>query len=73
LTGLTQTHDRALLMRLDRSRLYREDTRLEHPFEAATRELERQQREGAEQRRHRDQQDRDGRAVQDHALRIALA
>ena len=38
LAGLTQTHDRALLMRPDRARRYRED---KHPFEAATRKLDR--------------------------------
>ena len=41
MAGLTQTHDRALLMWPARARRYREDTRLKHPFEAATRNLDR--------------------------------
>jgi 3-oxoacyl-[acyl-carrier protein] reductase len=43
LTGLTQTDHRALLMAPYRTRLHRQDNRLDHPFEPAARNLKQQQ------------------------------
>src|SRR5271167_4741106 len=44
LTGLTQAYDSALLMAADRTRLHRQDNRLDHPFQPAAHDLEQQQK-----------------------------